>query len=68
MIVAKMIMLRRMSGITRKDKIRNEYIIVVLIVNQMRENRLRWLGHVFRKEETEAMKLVREMYVKWERR
>jgi len=38
-------MLRWMSGTTRKDRIRNEYargsIGVALIVDKMRENRLR---------------------------
>ena len=49
-------MLRWMSGVTREDKIRNEYIRgsigVASIVDKMRENRLRWLGHVLRREET----------------
>jgi len=29
----------------------------------MRENRLRWLGRVLNKEETEAVRLLKEMYV-----
>ena len=67
MSVAEMRMLRWMSGVTREDKIRNEYIRgsigVASIVDKMRENRLRWLGHVLRREETEAVRLVREMHV-----
>ena len=65
-------MLRWMSGVTREDKIRNEYIRgsigVASIVDKMRENILRWLRHVLRREETEAVRLVKEMYVdgkKW---
>jgi len=56
-----------MSGMTREDKIRNKYIRVVLIVDKMRENRLRLLGHVFRREVTETMELVKEIYVDGER-
>ena len=67
MSVAEIKMLRWMSGVTREDKIRNEYIRgsigVASIVDKMRENRLRWLGHVLRREETEAVRLVREMHV-----
>ena len=67
MNVAEMRMLRWMSGVTREDKIRNKYIRgsigVASIVDKMRENRLRWLGHVLRREETEAVRLVKEMYV-----
>jgi len=40
------------SGVTREDKIRNEYVrgsigVAWTIVDKMRENRLRWLGRVF---------------------
>ena len=67
MSVAEMRMLRWMSAVTREHKIRNEYIRgsigVASIVDKLRENRLRWLGHVLRREETEAVKLVREKHV-----
>jgi hypothetical protein len=42
--------LRWMSGVTREDKIRNEYvrsnISVTSIVDKMRENRPKWSEHV----------------------
>ena len=50
MSVAVKRILRWMSGKTRKDKIRNELICgslgVALISDKIRENRLRWFGHV----------------------
>ena len=48
--IAEMRMLRWMCGKTRMDKIRNEIIRslvgIVPIEDKMRENRLRWFGHV----------------------
>lgn len=36
---------------------------VVSIVDKMRGNQLRYLGKVLRKEETEAVRLLKDMYV-----
>ena len=51
--VAEMRMLRWMCGKTRKDKVRNEYfreiVGVAPIEDKLRENRLRWFGHVKRR-------------------
>ncbi|KAL6498126.1 hypothetical protein OROGR_028523 [Orobanche gracilis] len=54
MSVAEMRMLRWMCGHTRKDRVSNEIIRtkvgVTCIENKMRENRLRWFGHIKRRE------------------
>ena len=50
MSVIEMRMLRWMSGKTRKDRVRNEYIRewvgVVPIEDKLKENRLRWFDHI----------------------
>ena len=55
MKVAKMKMLRFTMGVTRKDKSRNEYNRGTVKVEQlglkMREDRLRWYGHVTRRDQ-----------------
>ena len=54
MEVAEMKMLRFAMGVMRKDKIRNEYIRGTVKVERlgikMREGRLRWHGHVMRRD------------------
>ena len=51
--VTEVRMLRWMCGKTRMDKVRNEDIRnlvgIALIKNKMRENRLRWFGHIGRR-------------------
>ena len=55
MEVAEMKMLRFAMGVTRKDKIRNEHIRSTVTVEwlgmKMREGRLRWYGHVMRRDQ-----------------
>ena len=54
MEVAEMKMLRFAMGVTRKDKIRNEYIRGTVKLKQlgmkMKEGRLRWYGHIMRRD------------------
>ncbi|GMP49664.1 hypothetical protein CsSME_00016582 [Camellia sinensis var. sinensis] len=53
MSVAEMRMLRLMCGKTRQDRIRNEciweWVGVAPIEDKLRENRLRWFGHIQRR-------------------
>ena len=55
MEVVEMKMLRFAMGVTRKDKITNEYIRVTVKVKRlgmkMREDRLRWYGHFMRRDQ-----------------
>ena len=56
--VSEMSMLRFTLGLTRKDKVRNERVREVLGMRRFREKarewRLRWYGHVRRRQETYA--------------
>ena len=65
MEVAEMKMLRFAMGVTRKDKIRNEYIRSTVKVERlrmkMREGRLRWYGHVMRRDQGYVGRKMREM-------
>jgi hypothetical protein len=58
-----------MSRVTRGD--RDEYVRgsigVASMVDNMRENRLRWFGHVMRREETKAVRVVIKMNVERKR-
>jgi len=71
MSIVEMIMLRWMSWVTREDRIRNEYVRgsvrVMSIVDKMRENRLRWFGHIMKREDSEAVRTIMELSVKGRR-
>ena len=72
MDVAEMRMLRWMSGVTREDRIRNEYIRgstkVLEISRKAQEGRLRWYGHILRREEEHVGRRTMEMEVRGRRR
>ena len=61
-----------MSGKTRKDKIRNEFIRgslgVTPIGDKMRESRLRWFGHVQRRPMTAPVRRSETIQVEGARR
>ena len=65
MEVAEIKMLRFGMEVMRKNKIRNEYIMGTVKVEQfgikMREGRLRWYGHVMRRDQ----KYVGRRLMKW---
>ena len=65
MEVAEMKMLRFAMAVTRKDKIRNEHIRSTVKVERlgmkMREGRLRWYGHVMRKDQEYVGRKMMEM-------
>ena len=65
MEVAEMKMLRFAMGVTRKHKIRNEYIRGTLKVERlgmkMREGRLRWCEHVMRRDQEYVGRKMIEM-------
>ena len=65
MEVAEMKMLRFAVGVTRKDKIRNEFIRRTVKVERlgikMRDGRLRWYGHVMSRNEEYVGRKIMEM-------
>ena len=65
MEVAGMKMLRFAIGVTKKDKIRNEYIRGTVKVERlgmkMRKGRMRWYGHVMRRDQKYVRRRVMEM-------
>ena len=65
MEVAEMKMLKFAMGVTRKDKIRNEHIRSTVKVEplgmKMTEGRLRWYGHVMRRDQEYAGRKMMEM-------
>ena len=72
MEVAEMKMLRFAMGVTRKDKIRNEHIRSTVKVERlgmkMREGRLRWYGHVMRRDQEYVERKMMEMELPGKRR
>ena len=70
--VAEMRMLRWMSGVTKLDRIRNERIRgttkVGEISKKVQESRLKWYGHVLRREDEYVGKRVMGMEVPGKRR
>ena len=72
MEVAEMRMLRWMCGVTRKDRIRNDYIRGTVKVAElglkMQERRLNWYGHVMRRDENYVGRRVMAMEVPGHRR
>ena len=67
MEVAELKMVRWALGVTRKDKIRNEYeggtAKTAKLGDKHRDARLRWYGHVKRREEGHVGKRMMEMAV-----
>ncbi|XP_048000301.1 uncharacterized protein LOC125237350 [Leguminivora glycinivorella] len=55
-------MLRWAGGVTRLDKVRNEYIRgsfkVAPIAQKLTENRLRWYGHIKRRSEDHVVQIA----------
>ena len=55
-------MLRMMCGVTWRDRLKNEYVRASVnvdsIVDKLAQSRLRWFGHLYRKDETDVVKKV----------
>ena len=70
--VVEMRMLRWMTGITRRDRIRNEYVRgttkVTEVSRKVQEGRLRWFGHMMRREEEYVGRRVMNLEVPGRRR
>ena len=61
-------MLRWMCGVTRRDKIRNEKIRGSTISKKVQECRMRWYGHVMRRDEEYVGKRVMGIEMQGSRR
>ena len=72
MEVAEIKMLKFAIGVTRKDKIRNECIRSTVKVERlgmkMRKGRLRWYGHVMRRDKEYVRRKMMEMELPGKRR
>ena len=67
MSVTEMRMLRWMAGISKKEHIRNEDVRartkVIAITEKMREQRLKWYGHVEKRDADYVGRRVQDMEV-----
>ena len=65
--VAEMKMLRWMCGITRRDRVRNDYTRGSLKVGplgrKIQESRLRWFGHIERREQKYISRKIERLEV-----
>ena len=65
-------MLRFVMGVTRKDKIRNEYMRSTVKVERLgmklRQGRLRWYGHVMRRDQEHIGRKMMEIELPGKRR
>ena len=72
MEVAEMKMLRFAMGMTRKDKIRNEHIRSTVKVERLgmkvKEDRLKWYGHIMRRDQEYVGRKMMEMELPGKRR
>ena len=70
--VTEMRMLRWQCGLTRKDKVRNEHVRGTLkvapISTKVKENRLRWYGHIKRREAEHPIRKMMDMELPGRRR
>ena len=70
--IAEMKMLRFAMGVTRKDMIKNEHIRSTVKVERlgikMRKGRLRWYGHVMRRDQEYVGRKMMEMELPGKRR
>lgn len=71
MQIAEMYMLPFMSGVSRQDRIRNDYIRRTLgmvdIRQKMRKHRVRWFGHMMRRGEGDLVEAFPGLRVKGRR-
>lgn len=67
MDIAEIRMLRWTHGVSEMDKIRNEYIKTSLgvtnIAGKIREKRLKWFGHIKRRNIEDTVKKIDEISV-----
>ncbi|XP_063863902.1 uncharacterized protein LOC135102550 [Scylla paramamosain] len=70
--VAEMGMLRWMLGVTRRDKVRNNFIRgtakVTEVTKKVQERRMRWFGHIKRREEGYVGRRILDMEMEGRRR